>query len=235
MADGIVARVDEVPQVNPAAASSNCDDFGQSGAIVSLGNNLFDNADCSPVASDLVTALDEIGLGPLAANPLLSFDPPGAPQTEAITPDSPAVGGAAASASPSVDERGSNASVAGYTLIDRVSPCDIGAYELNADLSTGGSASPDPSAVGTPTTFTFTVPDGGPDAGTGATFTVPIPGNASLQSDSSTVGTCTGTRPSPARSARSATRPSSPGSRRPHSSPAARRSRSPSYPPVARR
>lgn len=158
------------PQLDLA---TNCD-----GNVQSLGHNVFDNAgtDCGAVGSDVVSPAVGIGLDSLLPNG-------GPTDTEALQASSPAVGAADAAACPSGDQRG----------VTRGSPCDIGAFELDADLRVDGAATPNPSTVGTPTTFTFTVTNTGSDPASGTTLTVPIPANASLTSDASSAGSCSGT------------------------------------------
>jgi len=152
---------------------TNCD-----GNVQSLGHNLFDNggSDCGAVATDVTNPAVGIGLDALLPNG-------GPTDTEALQATSPALDAADASACPSVDQRS----------VTRGSPCDIGAFELDADLGVDASAAPNPSAVGTPTTATFTVGDSGADPASDTTFTLPIPANADLSSDAASAGSCSGT------------------------------------------
>ncbi len=162
--------------------SANCDfDFG--GSIASAGHNLFDNdgTDCNASPSlDLTSPPAGVGLQPLAENG-------GPTETEALTAGSPAIAAADPATCPTtaVDQRG----------MPRAALCDVGAYEVAADAAVSGGALPSPATVGAPVTFTFTITDNGPENADHATFTLPIPGNASLQAATvgSGSGTCTGT------------------------------------------
>lgn len=80
-------------------------------ALNSLGNNVFTDSSCNPVASDQVVGSAD--LGPLADN--------GGPTlTHALSATSPAVDAADAAACPPTDQRG----------VARDAACDIGAFEL---------------------------------------------------------------------------------------------------------
>ena len=80
-------------------------------AINSLGNNVFTDSTCNPVASDQVVA--DAGLDLLADN--------GGPTlTHALLAGSPAIGAANAAVCPATDQRG----------VARDAACDVGAYEF---------------------------------------------------------------------------------------------------------
>lgn len=80
-------------------------------AINSLGNNVFTDGTCSPIASDLVVA--DALLGALADNG-------GPTQTHALLVGSPAIDAGNNAACPATDQRG----------VPRDAACDVGAYEF---------------------------------------------------------------------------------------------------------
>ena len=80
-------------------------------AIISLGDNVFTDGTCFPVAADQVVASADIG--PLAANG-------GPTMTHALQPGSPAIDSADNGICPATDQRG----------VSRDAACDIGAYEF---------------------------------------------------------------------------------------------------------
>lgn len=142
------------PQFELAA---NCD-ISFDGSIQAGADNLFDDsgADCNAGPSDITGPAAGVGLQPLG-------NYGGPTETEALVADSPAVGAAdpARCASVAVDQRGDG----------RAANCDIGAFELAADVGVTGSASPAPGTVGSPVTTPTTVT-------TSTTSTTPAPQGA---------------------------------------------------------
>jgi len=99
---------------NPAAGCFLAQFGGGAVAINSLGNNVFTDATCYPIATDLIVG--DAGIDALGDNG-------GPTRTHALLPGSPAIDSAAASACPAIDQRGvSRPSGAG---------CDAGAFELS--------------------------------------------------------------------------------------------------------
>jgi hypothetical protein len=83
-------------------------------AINSLGNNLFTDSTCFPVASDVIVAPGAAGIGALADN--------GGPTwTHALGAGSPAIDAASDAACPATDQRG--------VARPQGARCDIGSYE----------------------------------------------------------------------------------------------------------
>jgi hypothetical protein len=89
--------------------------FG-SGAVslTSLGNNVFTDGTCSPVATDLVVA--DAGLGSLADNG-------GPTETHALAPGSPAIDAADTGTCPATDQRG--------VARPQGAACDVGSFEAD--------------------------------------------------------------------------------------------------------
>ena len=81
--------------------------------LTSLGNNLFTDASCAPVGSDVVVAPGDTGVDVLADN--------GGPTlTHALLAGSPAIDAGDTAVCPATDQRG----------VARDAACDVGAFEF---------------------------------------------------------------------------------------------------------
>lgn len=167
--------------ISPSGDPTNCG----GDAFTSNGYNLFDTNDpgCSTVSTDLVNTPPM--LGALANND-------GPTQTEAIGLASPAFNAAnpgtnvCSAATAGVDQRG--------VARPQGPRCDIGAFELAyGDLQVSDAASSSTIEVSSQTSFTDTVTNAGPSSVGSVTFTDPAPAGFTIDSVSSTQGSCTHT------------------------------------------
>jgi uncharacterized repeat protein (TIGR01451 family) len=180
--DSIVTR-----GIGTTGTPSNCN---PTAGFTSGGHNLFDDtsdsgAQCAAVASDVINA--DAKLGPLQDNG-------GPTHTVALLTGSPAIDTADNSKCPEtndasmhqVDQRGVSRPVG--------SACDIGAYEYErADLALAASASAARIYVGQQDTFTDRITNSGPSSATNTVFTDPAPAGFTVNSVTTTQGSCTHT------------------------------------------
>lgn len=155
---------------NPTG-STNC-----SGAMASLGGNVFSDASCSATGAD--RASTNPLLGPLQNNG-------GRTNTHALLAGSPARDFAVGCIA--TDQRG--------VARPQGPACDSGSFEaapgaVTADLRLTKSDSPDPLVLGQNLTYTIAVTNLGPGGATGVTVVDNLPPTATFVSASSTVGSC---------------------------------------------
>jgi uncharacterized repeat protein (TIGR01451 family) len=156
------------------------------GGVTSGGHNLFDDTSdaggqCAAVASDVINAQPH--LGALAANG-------GPTKTEALSLSSPALNAAddalCSSETAHIDQR--------HVPRPQGPHCDIGAFELQyADLAVTAIARPSHVNLGESSTVTDTITNNGPSTANDVTFTDPVSGNYTINSASTSQGSCTHT------------------------------------------